>query len=146
MSILYVATFDKFLSAQCHNEVAARLYIRCCVGLRATRVGECPSGLSFHPDFPMQWRIWKFGKGGSVVNVVNRGAKRRKKFFAVIFQLPGWAVVAPSCFALHCHCSLVSVQSVTVCMTLAMRSCSRRGLIPFQLSVTKKCLNVYLAS
>ena len=35
--------------------------------------------------------------------------KARKNFFAVIFQLPGWAIVAPSCFALHCHCSLVSV-------------------------------------
>ena len=63
-----------------------------------------------------------------------------KKCFAVIFQLPGWAVVAPLCFTLHCP--LVSVQSLTVCMTLAMRSCSssRRGLIP----CTKKCLNVYL--
>ena len=27
----------------------------------------------------------------------------RKNVFTVIFQLPGWA---PSCFALHCHCSL----------------------------------------
>ena len=69
-----------------------------------------------------------------------------KKIFTVIFQLPGWAVVAPSCFALHCHYSLFSVQSMTVCMTLAMhmRSCSRRGLIPFQLSVQKNVLNVYL--
>ena len=55
--------------------------------------------------------------------------KVRKMFFTIIFQLPGWAVVAPSCFALHCHCSLVSVQSVTVCMTL--------DVIPFQLSVQK---------
>ena len=55
--------------------------------------------------------IWK---GGSVVNVVERGVKGRSvvrgNFFRGLFQLPGWAVVAPSCFALHCHCSLVSVQ------------------------------------
>ena len=44
--------------------------------------------------------------------------KARKNIFTVIFQLPGWAVVAPLCFALHCHCSLVSVQSVTVYMIL----------------------------
>ena len=61
----------------------------------------------------------------------------RKIFFAVIFQLPGWAIIAPSCFALHYHCSLVSVQSVTVCMTLAMRS-------TWFNSVPKKCLNVYV--
>ena len=40
-----------------------------------------------------------------------------KFFFRVIFQLPGWALVAPSCFALHCHCSLVSLQSVTVSLS-----------------------------
>ena len=44
-------------------------------------------------------------------------ARSAKKFFRVIFQLPGWALVAPSCFALHCHCSLVSVQSVTVSLS-----------------------------
>ena len=41
----------------------------------------------------------------------------RNIFFAVIFQLPGWGLVAPSCFALHCHCCLVSVQSVTVSLS-----------------------------
>ena len=45
----------------------------------------------------------------------------RKIFFTVIFQLPGWGLVAPSCFALHCHCCLVSVQSVTVSLS------ARRG-------------------
>ena len=44
-------------------------------------------------------------------------ARSAKIFFRVIFQLPGWALVAPSCFALHCHCSLVSVQSVTVSLS-----------------------------
>ena len=32
----------------------------------------------------------------------------QKKIFMVIFPLPGWAVVAPSCFALHCHCHAIS--------------------------------------
>ena len=43
----------------------------------------------------------------------------RQNFFTVIFQLPGWGLVhvAPSCFALHCHCCLVSVQSVTVSLS-----------------------------
>ena len=40
-----------------------------------------------------------------------------KNFFRVIFQLPRWALVAPLCFALHCRCSLVSVQSVTVSLS-----------------------------
>lgn len=33
-----------------------------------------------------------------------------KKFFIFIFQLSGWALIAPSCFALYCCCSLVSVS------------------------------------
>ena len=65
--------------------------------------------------------------------------KAQKIFFMVSFHLPGWVVVAPSCFALHCHCSLVSVQSVTVCMTL---DATWIKLILFQLSVQ----NVYLPS
>ena len=44
-------------------------------------------------------------------------ARSGEIFFTVIFQLPGWGLVAPSCFALHCHCSLVSVQSVTVSLS-----------------------------
>ena len=39
----------------------------------------------------------------------------QKIYFTVIFQLPGWGLVAPSCFALHC--CLVSVQSVTVSLS-----------------------------
>ena len=44
-------------------------------------------------------------------------ARSAEIFFTVIFLLPGWGLVAPSCFALHCHCCLVSVQSVTVSLS-----------------------------
>ena len=36
-----------------------------------------------------------------------------ENFFTFIFQLSGWAVVVPSCSALHCHWFLLSVSSVT---------------------------------
>ena len=79
----------------------------------------------FLPHFSGGSRNWKGGFSGECSEqrceaLISLPRKARKHFFAVIFQLPGWAVVAPLCFALHCHCSLVSVQSVTVCITLAL--------------------------
>ena len=49
-----------------------------------------------------------------VVNGGDLSARSAKTFFAFIFQLSGWALVAPSCFALHCNCFLLSLSSVTV--------------------------------
>ena len=57
-----------------------------------------------------------------------------EKIFTVIFQLPGWAVVAPSYFALHCHYSLPDSGFRAIRDRLHD---SRHGLIPFQLSVQK---------
>ena len=52
-----------------------------------------------------------FGVVRPLPKAVHRGANF---FFTFIFQLSGWALVAPSCFALHCNCFLLSVSSVTV--------------------------------
>ena len=66
-----------------------------------------------------QWRRKLFfGRGApllSMVFFIAEGSEQRretpicprearKKNFTFIFQLSGWALVAPSCFALHCNC------------------------------------------
>ena len=54
-----------------------------------------------------QWRIQDFGKGvvlqaaeGSRTEArsADQSVRSAEKFFAFIFQLSGWALVAPSCF------------------------------------------------
>ena len=47
---------------------------------------------------------------------VDHSAKRGEKFFAFIFQLPGWALVAPSCFALQAICNVVLLCRYVIVM------------------------------
>ena len=48
------------------------------------------------------------------VRSADQSARSGENFFTFVFQLSGWALVAPLCFALHCNCFLLSVSSVTV--------------------------------
>ena len=79
--------------------------------------------------------IWKGGFSGECSEqrhevLISLPRKARKIFFAVTFQLPGWAVVAPSCFALPLLSGFRAIRDRLHDSRNALLL-----LIPFQLSV-----------